>query len=89
MIQFNFISENGGFQYDAAAEKFSVDQEKAKVAVKKLAQILLTIQAKGDYHEAKNLINKYAIMTKPMQAALNKFDDIPVDIRPIYEVERE
>ena len=86
MIQFNFLMENNGFNYDENTGKFSVDQEKARTAVRNLAHVLLTIEAEGNYNAAKQLIENYGVMTEEMKAALDKLNDIPVDIKPIYEV---
>ena len=89
MIQFNYLLENKAFKYDEKSEKFLVDHKKAKTAVKNLASLLLTIEAEGNYDAAKQLIDNYGVMTEPMRAALDKLGDIPVDIKPIYEVEQE
>jgi hypothetical protein len=59
-----------------------------KNAIAELANVLLTIQAEGNYQAAKNLIAKYAVMNESMQVALNKLSDIPVDIKPVYEIEQ-
>ena len=89
MIQFNFLLENGAFNFDEKLGKFKVNQKNAKNAVKSLAHILLTIQAEGNYNAAKNLIKNYGVMTETMREALGKLSDIPVDIKPVYEVEQE
>jgi hypothetical protein len=88
MIQFNYLMAKGAFQFDQQTQKFSVDQAKAKDAIKDLANLLLTIQAEGNYQAAQNLIKNYGVMTEPMQAALDKLGHIPVDIKPIYEIEQ-
>lgn len=87
MIQFNYLMAKAAFQFDDQTQKFSVDPTKVKDAIKELAGLLLTIQAEGDYQAAKNLIKNYGVMTETMQAALDKLGDIPVDIKPIYEID--
>jgi len=89
MIQFNYLMEKGAFEIDDSSERFSVNHSKIKRAVKDLAHILLTIEAEGDYKAAKDFINNYGVMTETMMVALNKLGDIPVDIKPIYEIEGE
>jgi len=89
MIQFNFLLENGAFDFNEDTEKFSVNHSKVKNAIKNLAHTLLTIQAEGNYNAAKQFIENYGVMTETMQAALDKLVDIPVDIKPIYEIEEE
>lgn len=88
MIQFNYLMEKQAFKFDENTGRFSVDNRKAKRAIKDLANTLLTIQAKGDYNAAKNFINNYGVMTETMQLALDGLGDVPVDIKPIYEVEQ-
>lgn len=88
MIQFNYLMEKQAFMFDENTQRFSVDNRKAKRAINDLANTLLTIQAKGDYNAAKNFINNYDVMTEIMQWALDGLGDVPVDIKPIYEVEQ-
>lgn len=88
MIQFNYLMEKQAFMFDENTQRFSVDNRKAKRAINDLANTLLTIQAKGDYNAAKNFINNYGVMTEIMQWALDGLGDVPVDIKPIYEVEQ-
>jgi hypothetical protein len=88
MIQFNFLLENGAFELDEKTGKFSVNKKIVKEAVKSLANILLTIQAEGNYNAAKDLIKNYGVMTEIMSAALDKLAAIPVDIKPVYEIEK-
>ncbi len=87
MIQFNYLMAKQAFQFNEQTEQFSVNHAKVKDAIKDLANVLLTIQAEGNYEAAKNLIQIYGIMTENMQSALNKLGDIPVDIKPIYEID--
>ena len=87
MIQFNYLMAKDAFQFDDQTKKFSVNHFKVKEAIKELANLLLTVQAEGNYKAAKNLIKNYGVMTESMQAALDKLNDIPVDIKPIYEIE--
>ena len=89
MIQFNYLMEKGASEFDDSSERFSVNHKKVKRAVKDLAHILLTIEAEGDYKAAKIFINNYGVMTETMKVTLNKLGDIPVDIKPVYEVEQE
>ncbi len=88
-IIFNYLLEKGGYEYDESAQKVRVNFDKIYNSVKDLANRLLTIQAKGDYAGAKAFIEKYAVMSSPMQTLVNKLSDLPVDIRPIYQIEQE
>ncbi|HVO73931.1 MAG TPA: hypothetical protein VMT35_07910 [Ignavibacteriaceae bacterium] len=86
-IIYNFILENGGFQYNDKTKKVSVNFDKIAPAVKKLAGIILKIQATGDYSGAKTLISKYSVNSATMEKLRSKLANLPVDIRPIYQIE--
>jgi hypothetical protein len=83
-LQFNYLSELGGFQYDAGTGKFAVDQSKIKDAVKRLTHDLLTLEAEGSYQGAKSLLDKYAVVGPELKGALDKLAGVPVDIEPDY-----
>jgi len=86
LIAFNFISEKGGYVFDPVAQKYAVDTLKIRPAVLALLNKLLTIQAEGDYDAAKALIEQYGKMPEDMQQVLTKLAQIPVDIRPEFEI---
>ena len=46
------------------------------------------IQAEGDYQGAKDLIAKYVVNSPSMETLRNNLSEIPVDIKPIYEIEK-
>ena len=87
-IIYNYMMENGGFEYNEQTEKVSVNFEKAIDVLKALATKLLMIQAKGDYDGAKELIATYRVTSPSMQKLVDKLADLPVDIKPIYEIEK-
>ncbi|MBN1347952.1 peptidase [candidate division KSB1 bacterium] len=89
MIAFNYLMGRGGFVYDSATGKFSVDDTKIRAAVRELIGELLTIQAEGDYKGACNLLETYASMPECMQTTLPKLAHVPVDIKPEFEVLEE
>lgn len=88
-ISLNYLLEKGGFEYNANKVLFKVNFKKIKSAIRDLAHDLLMIQALGDYEGAKKFIEKYRVMSEPIQKALEKVKDVPVDIRPIYSIEKE
>ncbi len=88
-IIFNYLLEQGGYQYDPNQKKVRVNFEKIYDAVENLANRLLTIQATGDYAAAKELIAQYGVMSPTMQTLTERLSEIPVDIRPIYQIEQE
>ena len=56
--------------------------------LKELATKVLMIQAKGDYQAAKDLIAKYVVLSPSLKLLQGKLDVLPVDIKPIYEIEQ-
>ena len=81
-LQFNYLTDKGAFvaQPDGT---FSVDFTKIQAAVRDLVHDLLTIEATGDYARAKKMLDELGVLRPPMQKALARLTDIPVDIEPI------
>jgi hypothetical protein len=88
-IAFNYIQEKGGFEYVKESGQFRINREKIGSAVTELARELLLIQATGDYEAAVQLIEKYRDLSLEMQNALKRLENVPVDICPLFTVERE
>jgi len=82
-MQVNYLTDKGGF---VAREdgRFEVQFDKIKAAVRELDHDLLTIEAKGDYAGAKQMLAELGVIRPEMQKALNSLSDIPVDIEPIF-----
>ncbi|HKO42937.1 MAG TPA: hypothetical protein VJU84_06600 [Pyrinomonadaceae bacterium] len=83
-LQFNYLMDEGAFKFDESKGTFSVDETKIKDAVRKLSGEIMTLQAEGSYDKAKALLDKYAVMRAPMKNALDRLQDVPVDIEPIF-----
>lgn len=83
-IQFNYISDKGGFVHDPKTGRFAVDPAKIEGAVRDLAHDLLMIEATGDYAAAKAFVQKYRVVRPELRAVLDRLADVPVDIRPIF-----
>ena len=83
-MQFNYLTDEGAIKYDAAKGTFSVDQSKIKDAVTKLTHDLLTLEAEGSYDKAKAMLDKLAVIRPEMKQALDKLEDVPVDIEPVF-----
>jgi hypothetical protein len=82
-LQFNYLEEQGAFKYDAETKTYGVDFEAIKPAVSKLTGEIMTLQARGDYNGAKELLKTYGRVKPEMQGILDKLSDIPVDIEPL------
>ena len=83
-LQFNYLMDEGAIKVDEAAGTFSIDTSKIKEAVRKLAGEILTIEAEGSYEKAKAMLDKYGVIRPPMQKALDKLGNVPVDIEPNF-----
>ena len=88
-IIYNYLLEKGAYVYDEQNQKVRVDFEKIYPALKELANLVLTIQAEGNYQGAKDLIVMYAVNTPSIEVLRKKLDKLPVDIKPVFEIEEE
>jgi hypothetical protein len=89
VIILNYLQEKNGVVYDLKTGKFRVNYAKIADAVKALSHDILMIQALGDYDGAKKFIEKYRYISPELQSALERLADIPVDIKPVYHIEKE
>ncbi len=88
-IIFNYLLEEGGYEYDPATQKVKVNFDKIYDGVEHLATKLLTLQATGDYEGTKAFIAKYAVVSPPMKTLTENLAGLPVDIRPIYQIQQD
>lgn len=86
-IIYNYLLEKGGYEYDKTTQQVKVNFDNVGHALTELANLILMIQARGDYHAAKGLIERYSINSSSMKILVEKLTDLPVDIKPIYEIE--
>jgi hypothetical protein len=82
-LQFNYLSDKGAFVANPDGS-FSVNRAKIKLAVRDLAHDLLTVEATGGYAKAKEMLDRLGIIRRPMQTALDRLRDLPVDIEPVF-----
>ncbi len=87
-IIYNYLLEKGGYEYNAETQKVKVNFDKIGPALEELANIVLMIQANGDYQGAKDLIAKYVVNSPSMETLRKKLEHLPVDIKPVYEIEQ-
>ena len=83
-LQFNYLMDEGAFHYNPNFNAFYVDFDKAKLAVRKLTDEIMTIQAEGNYDKAKRLLDDYSEIRPVMNKVLNRLQDIPIDIEPVF-----
>ncbi len=87
-IIFNYLLEKGGYEFDSKTEKVRVNFDKIYPALKELATKVLTIQATGDYNASLALIKQYGIESNTIRLLVSKLTDLPVDIKPEYQIEK-
>ncbi|MFN2516466.1 MAG: hypothetical protein ABR556_09650 [Pyrinomonadaceae bacterium] len=83
-MQFNYFTDEGVINFDERTGRFSVDGVKIKDAVRKLTRELLTIEAEGSYDKAKSMLTKYSLVRPAMKGGLDRLNNVPVDIEPIF-----
>nr|MBP9580821.1 peptidase [Ignavibacterium sp.] len=88
-IIYNYLLEKGGFVFDDSTKKVLVDFEKIYPSLKELANLVLIIQAEGNYQGAKDLIAKYAVNSSSIETLRKKLEKLPVDIKPVFEIEEK
>jgi hypothetical protein len=82
-IQLNYLMDQGGFTVRDDGT-FAVDHAKIKEGVTALTREIMTMQAAGDYAKAKALGEKLGIVRPAVQRALDRLNDVPVDIEPRF-----
>lgn len=87
-VIYNYLLENGAYSYDAQTEKVSVNFDKIEPVLNDLANKVLMIQAMGDYEAAKAILAKYAVETPSMKRLREKLEFLPVDIKPVFQIEK-
>ena len=87
-IIYNYLLEKGAYEYDETSQKVRVNFDKIYDVVKELANVLLTIQAEGDYEASKALIAKYAVNSPSIAILRENLNHLPVDIKPVYQIEK-
>jgi hypothetical protein len=85
-IIYNWLLEKGGYVYNEKTQKVSVNFDKIYPALEQLATKILTIQATGSYEGANELIKNYAVNSPSMSVLREKLNNLPVDIKPLYQI---
>jgi hypothetical protein len=82
-IQMNYLLDQGGFVANPNGT-FSVNLAKIKDGVTALTRDIMTIQAEGNYGKAVELRDRLGVVRPPVQKALDRLSDVPVDIAPRF-----
>jgi hypothetical protein len=87
-IQLNTLIDAGAFKANADGT-FSVDPARIRQAVADLTGEIMTIQARGDYARAKELLATRGVVRPEVQRVLDKLGAVPVDIEPRFVTAEE
>jgi hypothetical protein len=82
-IQLNYLLDQGGFSVRPDGT-FAVNGDLIKAGVTALTRDIMTIQADGDYARATALGERMGVVRPPVQKALERLKDVPVDIEPRF-----
>jgi hypothetical protein len=85
LVELNYFLENGGVGYDAETGRYAIDYEALPGKVTELAEVLLTIEATGDFDGAQALQDRYGTVGPELAAALERVTDVPIDPSPVYQ----
>jgi hypothetical protein len=84
MMEFNYLSQEKAITRDGATGRYVIDYAQMPGALAQLAKELLEIEATGDRVRAENWFKRYDAMPAELKTALDKANDVPVDIDPIF-----
>ncbi len=81
LIRYNFFMEHGAIVRNADGT-YTINPDKLKQATENLAQIIIKIQGDGDIEAARELFDRYLIVTDDLKKDLSRLEEagIPVDV---------
>jgi hypothetical protein len=82
MMELNYLAEREAIKQENG--KYRIDSAKMPDAIASLAKELLEMEATGDRARTEAWFTKYGTMPAEMKATLDRQQDIPVDVYPIY-----
>ena len=84
-VQLNHLLDTGAIAVGTEG-RFGIDFGKIHAGYESLARQLLTIEATGDVAGAEGLLAEKGTLPPPVEDAIGRLADVPVDIRPRYTV---
>ena len=79
VIQLNFLMDKGAIKFNDKG-KLTYDPDIFMEKVAELANIVLTLQAKGDYAAAGDLLDKYGHVSESTKEIIKKLANVPRDL---------
>ena len=87
LLQLNWLLERAGLVHDKNLGRFLVDHERVEEGIRELTRKVLLLQADGSYSEVIEFLDTYGVLTPPLEEALARMADLPVDIEPLFPIE--
>jgi hypothetical protein len=87
LVQLNWLLECSGLVEQRESGRFLVDDQRMQEGIWELARRVLLLQAEGSYSESRELLDSYGVLTPPLEEALARMADLPVDIEPLFPIE--
>ena len=81
--QFNYLLEKGALTIDDEG-RFGAVTDIFPAAIRDLLAEILLLQAEGDYDGTAAFLSNYGRATPELRTAIDRLDDVPVDIKPLY-----
>jgi hypothetical protein len=88
VAQFNYLMEKGALTVDGEG-RFRADSAKFPDGIRALLHDMLELQAAGDYEGTKKFLDRYGKPGDSLIKAIDRLNDVPVDIRPIYDADKK
>ena len=87
-VQLNTFLDKGAVTVNPDGT-FAVVPGRIREAVTGLTSDILTLQARGDYAKAKDLLTRLGVVRPEVQKVLDRLTDVPVDIEPTFVTAEE
>jgi len=85
VLELSYLQQRGSVRVEDG--RYKIDFSRIAEDVASLARDLIRIEAVGSYEEAKAFLERYDKPDPSLLGALKRLEDVPVDIRPRYQVE--
>ena len=85
VAQFNYLMEKGALAVDEEG-RFRTVPARFPEAIRSLLREMLMLQARGDYAGTERFLAEYGEPGEELLVALEKLEDLPVDIKPEYAI---
>jgi hypothetical protein len=82
-VQLNTLLDRGAVRV-LPDGTFTVERTQIAGVVASLTGDLMTLQARGDYAQAKDLLARFGVVRPEVRNVLDKLADVPIDIEPRF-----